>query len=1767
VSFANFPLAPPARVWAPEVGRPSGLLYLSLVRAALLATPPSHHRCYTTRTHHRHPFTFQLNDPPTCQPTADNRSVKKKVSRRSNLQAAFANSDHDISLLEGNKFKLILRVSLDQVDIRCDNNEHAQLWQQQQQFHEQQLLALAKQKKFIQDKKRELESDLLVLKQMELLSGQLVTADKTTLNLNLSQSMERILKKLNSLEQQQQQQQEQQHQLQQQQQPNADHESAAPDAAQNLTLQQTAQDSYLIQASVGSPSQQSNLNDSLSHQNLIAKEQQQQKLSAVSAGDQQDQQQQSSSSTKQTDASLEFIINNEVTTKDYSSKNSNLNTSSRTLNESTEQSASGSGHNLHHASTTPDGQQSQPHAGANCESLVVSFPSRDRRQAFIQAFLDAKQQRIKEQQKRMFSSSMALKFGSQHQPTAAATGADPPLMKSRSIATDLRRNKLQHQDEVLEMRYNSSLGDRMDAHDGDRISSAPCAGTIGRCASCSTNYTESVDKAAAAAATSRHHHHHHHHQLMHQPASHPALLHTICCNEQHNDGGLKKSQHSFKSLNDQAEHLTELPEKLSAMDGDGYAGCHVDISAGGGQSDTGGGCHKQAGSGTHESSLVSSFEGAGTNWFSHHQILMLKFVPRFLAALPMTSFLSVQHPALQLSCSVVRRQPTGSLNYDKSVFEGFDEGLSKKRSQTVRDNKGQLWLCLSNGYVSHVSLIEFIKRDCSGADENHSTGNRQQCYDIVPVVKCRGDICKSHINCAAQIFWPAASKRTAAAVSTGEQQPETRSAPDDHASGRQQASESLADSGQLERAAGTPEPPDVSVKSASPPIDIGRHQSSVGAQSVVAAAARERRISSSAPAPSKLDSEQIMMSVSGQSRYGSSTALVSPAASGNRPADGSNKKEDARGATPDEAAKRGPSRRLINARYSSHYHPHGHDQSRCRNYRCAAAAAAPTTVACNQIGGYRGRYRTSSAAVGAPTVSGQSRLLSQPATNQHQHHHHHYHHHHHHHHHHHQAYNNRHHTVSLAELRRALERQSKSSFEDQSPLASAAHRRHLAPPANTPDQPKSGSLDLMEEGDSARERQERLKEPAAVTKFVRSNTPPAGRKVSAGTRTKQLRHQASLKTSSILAKLVSSAGKGSSYLKRSSGQSGRAKPDLSRNPSDVDDNNKATDHADQQQQQNSGSRAADDKTSSADSLQAATSVLAGPADSSSGFVQPANSIVSPLSSVSSLNSSNSSSMTVNSICVSTPMHGSCTRLHDHHHRPHWASTGCCPDRDNSHSFIGHHQHQSSSSREDVDHYESGAGANMRSRSATVPSRAYCEQSRPSACNFPAHQDCGGAPTASRYMEGPNELVGGGVSHNNSDKYKVNEILDDLGKLSVSAGADNQTAQRAGAPSKSASLEDQQTSLWLGCEDGSLIIINCLAPAEHSASACDVCMDNEDSAAPPSSSSTCRNIHPELRLGASISDIKCYQDRLVFVALADGRLAVFSRANNNQDNNQLDGGAGEWLLESPQIMTVTANELNLTSKLCLVDDNRLWYSYGRQIFVYDIETLTLKTTIMTPTNDKSVQVAMQTVTIDRMEFVPQLKGVWVSFEASPTIQFYESIEYKLLLEMSLLEPINKVLSCGNEIIRQHKTACLGTSALLSLYNESDDSSSLFIGTTAGLILVLTISREQLREQVASERSVWNPQVISLRHGHSGGVKFLQLIEPAVLANDELGNEPDAPLPSGHCDGRQDDQSRDGRRRARFILVSGGSGVDLYGPSDGQQIIQHNDGLNHLVLWEI
>lgn len=149
---------------------------------------------------------------------------------------------------------------------------------------------------------------------------------------------------------------------------------------------------------------------------------------------------------------------------------------------------------------------------------------------------------------------------------------------------------------------------------------------------------------------------------------------------------------------------------------------------------------------------------------------------------------------------------------------------------------------------------------------------------------------------------------------------------------------------------------------------------------------------------------------------------------------------------------------------------------------------------------------------------------------------------------------------------------------------------------------------------------------------------------------------------------------------------------------------------------------------------------------------------------------------------------------------------------------------------------------------------------------------------------------------------------------------------------------------------------------------------------------------------------------------------------------------------------------------------------------------------------------------------------------------------------------------NDIIRQHKAACLRVTALLAC------KELLWIGTSAGALCTLQMPMIGL----STTQIVNLPTINGILHGHTGHVRFLtsvQLPEPELddqtaKPSGTSGTAISAPSQDSTC---SNSGTASTSARVRTLVISGGDGYENFacnGSNEGR-----DDSTNHLLLWNL
>lgn len=138
----------------------------------------------------------------------------------------------------------------------------------------------------------------------------------------------------------------------------------------------------------------------------------------------------------------------------------------------------------------------------------------------------------------------------------------------------------------------------------------------------------------------------------------------------------------------------------------------------------------------------------------------------------------------------------------------------------------------------------------------------------------------------------------------------------------------------------------------------------------------------------------------------------------------------------------------------------------------------------------------------------------------------------------------------------------------------------------------------------------------------------------------------------------------------------------------------------------------------------------------------------------------------------------------------------------------------------------------------------------------------------------------------------------------------------------------------------------------------------------------------------------------------------------------------------------------------------------------------------------------------------------------------------------------ILGC-DDIIRQHKAACLRVTSLLACKDL------LWIGTSAGVLLTMPLPH--ITSSTTKMNSI--PCVVGVPHGHTGHVRFLTNVEYQTSNNENTHHR-------YSYKGKPEQ-----RNNSKVLVISGGDGYEDFRSSNISEVAGREDSTNHLLLWSI
>lgn len=124
---------------------------------------------------------------------------------------------------------------------------------------------------------------------------------------------------------------------------------------------------------------------------------------------------------------------------------------------------------------------------------------------------------------------------------------------------------------------------------------------------------------------------------------------------------------------------------------------------------------------------------------------------------------------------------------------------------------------------------------------------------------------------------------------------------------------------------------------------------------------------------------------------------------------------------------------------------------------------------------------------------------------------------------------------------------------------------------------------------------------------------------------------------------------------------------------------------------------------------------------------------------------------------------------------------------------------------------------------------------------------------------------------------------------------------------------------------------------------------------------------------------------------------------------------------------------------LPNNGKLWCSCCITIKIFNIQSLTVEHTFQV-NGDQNKPISCMVISG---------LGVWLSLQNSAVIKCFHSVTYEPLCEINVAPSVTKMLTSCDDIIRQHKAACLRVTSLLACKDL------LWIGTSAGVLLTMSL----------------------------------------------------------------------------------------------------------------
>ncbi|CAH2235682.1 jg18052 [Pararge aegeria aegeria] len=342
-----------------------------------------------------------------------------------------------------------------------------------------------------------------------------------------------------------------------------------------------------------------------------------------------------------------------------------------------------------------------------------------------------------------------------------------------------------------------------------------------------------------------------------------------------------------------------------------------------------------------------------------------------------------------------------------------------------------------------------------------------------------------------------------------------------------------------------------------------------------------------------------------------------------------------------------------------------------------------------------------------------------------------------------------------------------------------------------------------------------------------------------------------------------------------------------------------------------------------------------------------------------------------------------------------------------------------------------------------------------------------------------------------------------------------TSGTLSSPASRQSSEDSATSanqptMWLGTEDGCIHVYNCL--------------DNI----------RIKKNKIKLQHNSGVHSIVFVEGK-VFVALGNGDLVVYCRDIDSSwtERSTIPVGTGSSPVSS-----------------MLLSEGKLWCATHSSIKIINPQSLQV---------DETFQISSETKPISHMAVAGG--SIWLSLHNAAQLRCYHATSREQLAEINITPQVTKMLHGCDDIIRQHKAACLRVTALLA------HRDTLWVGTSAGVLLTAPLHNSPN----ARTGTFTVPQLSGITYGHTGHVRFLTIVENP--APQKPTAKPTQSLKTKALSRRSTNaeklqkQTESTQSNKETLVISGGDGYEDFRSSSMTEDAGREDSTNHLLLWRV